>query len=100
MNQRPIQKEPSKGLVLSAFIALYLIWGSTYLANLYAIKSIPPFIMAGTRFFAAGFILFVWSIAKARKNTTIRLHLENLCLRSFDVVNWDRCSHMGRAIYS
>lgn len=67
MNQKPIQKEPSKGLVLTAFIALYLIWGSTYLANLYAIKSIPPFIMGGTRFFAAGFILFIWSIAKGEK---------------------------------
>src|SRR5438270_4487159 len=64
MSQRTIQMEPSKGLVLTAFIALYLIWGSTYLANLYAIKSIPPFIMGGTRFFAAGLILFVWCMAK------------------------------------
>ena len=67
MTQRPIQKEPSKGLVLTAFIALYLIWGSTYLANLYAIKSIPPFIMGGTRFFAAGIILFIWCIARGEK---------------------------------
>ena len=67
MTQRPIQKEPSKGLVLTAFIALYLIWGSTYLANLYAIKSIPPFIMGGTRFFAAGFILLIWCIARGEK---------------------------------
>ena len=41
-----------------AFAALYLIWGSTYLAILFAIQSIPPFLMAGARFFLAGLIMF------------------------------------------
>jgi drug/metabolite transporter (DMT)-like permease len=58
------KKEPSKRSVVIAFIALYLIWGSTYLANLFAIKSIPPFIMGGSRFLAAGLLLFFWCIAK------------------------------------
>jgi drug/metabolite transporter (DMT)-like permease len=61
------KKEPSKRLVIIAFIALYLIWGSTYLANLFAIKTIPPFIMGGSRFLGAGLLLFLWCIVKGDK---------------------------------
>ena len=53
-------KEPSKTLIIAAFAALYIIWGSTYLAIVLAIKNIPPFLMAGTRFFVAGLALYIW----------------------------------------
>src|SRR5688572_13007659 len=49
---------PSKFAILSAFAALYLIWGSTYLAILFAIDTIPPLLMAGARFLLAGSIMF------------------------------------------
>jgi drug/metabolite transporter (DMT)-like permease len=49
---------PRKIAVLAAFAALYLIWGSTYLGIRFAINSIPPLLMAGTRFFLAGIILY------------------------------------------
>ncbi|MEP6747233.1 MAG: EamA family transporter [Bacteroidota bacterium] len=55
-----VQKAPSKTLVVAAFAALYIIWGSTYLAILIAVKNIPPFLMAGTRFVIAGLILYTW----------------------------------------
>lgn len=41
-----------------AFAAVYLIWGSTYLAIGVGVREIPPFLMAGVRFFTAGAILF------------------------------------------
>ncbi|MES2604594.1 MAG: EamA family transporter, partial [Pseudomonadota bacterium] len=44
----------------TAFFLIYFIWGSTYLAIRYAIGSIPPFLMAGTRFFAAGVLMFLF----------------------------------------
>ena len=44
--------------IVLAFASLYLIWGSTYLAILFAIRSIPPLLMAGTRFLLAGIILY------------------------------------------
>src|ERR1700730_2293110 len=47
-----------KILIIAAFAALYLIWGSTYLGILFAIQSIPPFLMAGSRFLIAGLIMF------------------------------------------
>ncbi len=45
--------------VAAAFLAVYLIWGSTYLAIGIVIQSLPPFFMAGTRFIIAGLILYV-----------------------------------------
>ena len=48
----------SKIKIIIAFAALYLIWGSTYLAILFAIRSIPPLLMAGARFIFAGIILY------------------------------------------
>ncbi|MEP6603712.1 MAG: EamA family transporter [Spartobacteria bacterium] len=50
---------PKRIWIITAFAALYLIWGSTYLAILFAIHSIPPLLMAGTRFLLAGLILYV-----------------------------------------
>ena len=49
---------PRKLAVIAAFAALYLIWGSTYLGIRLAIESIPPLLMAGTRFFLAGIIMY------------------------------------------
>ncbi len=49
---------PRKLLLIAAFAALYLIWGSTYLGILLAIESMPPLLMAGVRFFLAGVIMY------------------------------------------
>ena len=49
---------PTKIRIIAAFVALYLIWGSTYLGIRFAIETIPPFLMAGTRFLLAGVIMF------------------------------------------
>lgn len=48
-------------LLLAAFAAVYIFWGSTYLAIKYAIETLPPFLMAGARFVFAGSILLVWA---------------------------------------
>ena len=47
--------------VAVALGAVYLIWGSTYLAMRFAIETIPPFLMAGARYFTAGTLLYAWS---------------------------------------
>src|ERR1700719_2307748 len=49
---------PRRLSIIFAFAAIYLIWGSTYLGILFAIQSIPPFLMAGSRFLIAGLIMF------------------------------------------
>jgi drug/metabolite transporter (DMT)-like permease len=45
-------------LLVAAFAAVYLIWGSTYIAIKFAIETLPPFLMAGTRFLVAGATLY------------------------------------------
>ena len=48
---------PRRLLLLAAFTAVYLLWGSTYLAIKYAIATMPPLLMAGARFVLAGSML-------------------------------------------
>jgi drug/metabolite transporter (DMT)-like permease len=43
-----------------ALFAVYVIWGATYLAISIAVRTMPPFMMAGTRFLVAGLILYLW----------------------------------------
>jgi drug/metabolite transporter (DMT)-like permease len=45
----------------AAFLAVYIIWGSTYLAIRFSIETLPPFLMGGSRFLLAGGLLFAWA---------------------------------------
>jgi len=54
-----------KFLNISAFIAIYVIWGSTYLLNKIVVTEIPPFLIASIRFLSAGLLIFI--IAKFLK---------------------------------
>ena len=54
-------KPPTLLQVMLALGAVYVIWGSTYLAIAVAIETIPPLLMAGVRYLIAGAILYVWS---------------------------------------
>ena len=44
-----------------AFVAIYVIWGSTYLAIRYAVETIPPLVAAGIRHSIAGGIMLTWA---------------------------------------
>ncbi|MFD0797633.1 EamA family transporter [Maribacter chungangensis] len=45
-------------LIVLAFFAIYVIWGATYLLNKIAVTELPAFMLAGTRFFVAGLLIF------------------------------------------
>src|SRR6186713_631704 len=47
--------------LIAAFAAVYLIWGSTYLAIRFAVQTLPPLLMASARFVIAGAIVLVWA---------------------------------------
>jgi drug/metabolite transporter (DMT)-like permease len=53
-------EHPSTARLVAAFGAVYVIWGSTYLAIRIAIETIPPFTMAAVRFLLAGALLYPW----------------------------------------
>ncbi|MGH7602787.1 MAG: EamA family transporter [Gemmatimonadaceae bacterium] len=52
-------RHASRTQIAAAFASIYIIWGSTYLAIRYAIETIPPFLMGGTRFLVSGALLFL-----------------------------------------
>ncbi len=59
-----------KSKIWLALIALYIVWGSTYLGIKIAIETIPPFFHAGIRFLISGIILVVWQRAAGQQMPT------------------------------
>lgn len=57
----PLASEIPSGRLLGAFGALYVIWGSTYLAIRFAIETLPPLLMAAARFLVTGSLLYAWA---------------------------------------
>ncbi|MGB5554110.1 MAG: EamA family transporter [Flavobacteriaceae bacterium] len=54
-----MDKPNSPALILLAFFAIYVIWGSTYLMNKIAVTELPAFMLAGARFVIAGILIFI-----------------------------------------
>jgi drug/metabolite transporter (DMT)-like permease len=51
---------PSPWAIWINLVAVYVAWGSTYLAIRFAIETMPPFFMSGARFLFAGAVLYGW----------------------------------------
>jgi len=49
-----------KTKIWAALVAVYIVWGSTYLGIRFAVETIPPFMHAAVRFLISGVILFIW----------------------------------------
>src|ERR1700742_4295967 len=58
--------------LLFAFSIIYFVWGSTFLAIRVGVREVPPFLLAGLRFFIAGIILYAWMRAKRTPSPTAR----------------------------
>jgi drug/metabolite transporter (DMT)-like permease len=56
--------------LIAAFAAVYIVWGSTYLAIRYAVATLPPLLMAGARFVIAGAILLLWARLRGNGRAT------------------------------
>lgn len=54
-----MRKPKEKILILLAFFAIYVIWGSTYLLNKMAVTELPPFMISSIRFIIAGILIFI-----------------------------------------
>jgi drug/metabolite transporter (DMT)-like permease len=51
---------PARWKTLLAFAIIYFVWGSTFLAIRIGVHEVPPLLLAGMRFFAAGIVLYAW----------------------------------------
>jgi drug/metabolite transporter (DMT)-like permease len=82
--------------VLLAFAIVYLVWGSTYLAIRFAVETIPPLLMSGTRFLVAGGALYLWCLLRGDKTpspTTVQWRAAAtpglfLIAASYGLVSW------------
>jgi drug/metabolite transporter (DMT)-like permease len=63
----------NRAAVIFAFIAIYLIWGLTYLAIRYAVETIPPLYTAGLRHLAAGTLLLTWCLLRKQRPTMAQM---------------------------
>src|SRR5918912_526799 len=50
--------------VWAALGTVYVVWGSTYLGIMLAIRSLPPLLMSSARFLVAGVVLFLWGVRR------------------------------------
>jgi drug/metabolite transporter (DMT)-like permease len=57
---------PPRWQLVLAFLCIYVVWGSTYLAMKFAVDTIPPFLMGAVRFLTAGGLLAGWSAWRGR----------------------------------
>ncbi len=60
-----------RGALIAAFAAVYIFWGSTYLAIRFTLETIPPFLFAGVRFVVAGALLYAWAARRAPRPTAV-----------------------------
>ena len=65
----PGTAKPGRLVLLAAFFAIYVVWGSTYLAIRYAVETIPPLMVAGVRHIVAGVFLLGWACARGYRPT-------------------------------
>lgn len=73
MSQHPASgAAPARWHLLAAFAAIYLIWGSTYIAIRFAVETVPPFFLGAVRFMLAGLVMFVWAWAQGAAMPTRR----------------------------
>lgn len=78
----PIEKPgilSERYLIILSFLAIYFIWGSTFLANAWALQAFPPFLLSAIRFLTAGGILLLFTYSKGQKGVTL-IQLRNACI--------------------
>jgi drug/metabolite transporter (DMT)-like permease len=61
---------PPSWKILLAFAVIYFVWGSTFLAIRVGVHEVPPFLLAGIRFFVSGVVLYTWMRLKGVPSPT------------------------------
>ena len=67
-----MEPRPRAWKILLAFAIIYFVWGSTFLAIRIGVREVPPFLLAGMRFLAAGLALYLWTRARGTPSPTVR----------------------------
>jgi drug/metabolite transporter (DMT)-like permease len=78
-----MSKSNNPVLILLAFFAIYVIWGSTYLFNKIAVTELAPFMLASIRFISAGTLIFIISKILKYNLYITRIQLLNTAIAGF-----------------
>ncbi len=70
MPPTPSGAPPGALRITAAFAAIYLLWGSTYLALKFGVRDLPPFLFIAIRSLLAGPILYAWARARGAPRPT------------------------------
>lgn len=70
-------------LILMAFFAIYVIWGSTYVLNKIAVTELPPFMLAAMRFSTAGLLIFILAKLSGKSLRITRQQFTNTVIAGF-----------------
>ena len=62
-----VKKDESLALIVLSFLAVYIIWGSTYFFIERAVRYFPPMVIGALRFMASGLIMITWIKLKGEK---------------------------------
>jgi drug/metabolite transporter (DMT)-like permease len=71
IQQRDEATESTKIRMILAFFAIYVLWGTTFLAIRIAVEELPPLLAAGARFFTAGVVLYAFMRIKGEAKPTL-----------------------------
>ncbi len=72
-----------KLLIVLAFIAVYIIWGSSYLFNKILVQELPPFELAGIRFLVAGILIFLFALIRKMPLSITKKQFQNVIIAGF-----------------
>jgi len=65
-------KKERTALVILAFAAIYIVWGTTYIAILFGLEGFPPFTLSAFRFVVAGLLLLGWCGLRGERLPSVR----------------------------
>jgi drug/metabolite transporter (DMT)-like permease len=78
-----MSKSKNNLLIILAFFAIYVIWGSTYMLNKVAVNELSPFMLAAIRFISAGVLIFIIAIFSGKKILISKKQLLNTTIAGF-----------------
>ncbi|MCF6182944.1 EamA family transporter [Lutibacter sp.] len=78
-----MSKSKNNLLIVFAFFAIYVIWGSTYMLNKIAVMELPPFMLAAVRFLSAGVLILIIALVSGIKIGISSKQLGNTAIAGF-----------------
>ncbi|MDX1363912.1 EamA family transporter [Arenibacter latericius] len=78
-----MSKSKNTPMIIMAFFAIYVIWGSTFLFNKIAVQELPPFMLASIRFSVAGILIFILCKFLRIPLTITKQQLKNCIIAGF-----------------